>query len=206
MIRVTHNGVESALGCDAGGSLGEAIRACARGAQGATRVVTRVRVNGCDVPEDALARLEDFSLEGVSEIELESRPAREVAFASLETSAEYAASLHEALARTAEHLRTGRIEDANRLYAYALDGITVLVFAVEAAARELGESAAPLGGLEQALLPWLEALVPAQEERDWVRVADYLEHEIAPLLDGWRAKLVAVRRLCAGGEESDGSL
>jgi ABC-type transporter Mla subunit MlaD len=121
-----------------------------------------------------------------------------VAAASLESSSDYAVRLVSALQETAAQLRAGRIEQGNRLYSEVTDALRVLLYALAAAAQVLGEDAASLEGLEGELQPWLEALVEAQKTWDWLRVADYLEFEVAELVTGWRQRIEAVRRTLEG--------
>jgi len=192
VIRLRHNGEESALEAAGCAHLGELVERCAR--SGGSRVVTRVRVNGCDIPEDGLGRLASFPLEGVALIEVETRPPRAVAIASLDSSASYAAALVRSLLQTAGHLRAGRVEAASRLHAEVTDGLGVFLFAVAAASSFLGEEGEALAGLEDELKPWLETLIAAQRERDWLRVADYLEYEVAERVEQWRRRIEEVRR------------
>ncbi len=195
MIRIRHNGTESTLDPASCRHLGEAIDSCVRGSES---LVTKVRVNGCDLPEGFLDKLEDFPLEGIAEIEVETREPCEVAAASLESSSDYAARLVNALQETAEQLRAGRIEQGNRLYTEVMDALGVLLYAIAAAAQVLGEDAASLEGLEGELQPWFEALFEAQKTWDWLRVADYLEFEVAELVTGWRQRIEGVRRTLEG--------
>lgn len=191
MIRLRHNGEESAVDAAGCAHLGELVERCARA--GPPGVVTGVRVNGCDIPEDGLGRLASFPLEGVALVELVTRPPREVAIASLASSASYAAALVHSLSQTAGHLRAGRIEAASRLHAEVTDALGVLLFAIAAASAFLGEAGRELSGLEDELKPWLESLIAAQRERDWLRVADYLEYEVAERVEQWRRRIEEVR-------------
>ena len=192
MIRVQHNGEERLLDVSGLAHLGDVIEACAT--SDPRDVVTCVRVNGCEIPDDSLDRLESFPLEGVEQIDVETRPRRAVAISSLESAAEYAPALSEALFAAASHLRGGRIEQAGRLQAEASDALGVFTFAVTAAAEALGSDGEPLCGLEAALRPWLQELLEAHQQQDWVRVADYLEYEVAPLIDGCRQGIARVLR------------
>jgi hypothetical protein len=191
MIRLRHNGEESALDAAGCAHLGELVERCAR--SGVPGVVVRVRVNGCEIPDEGLGRLASFPLEGVALVEVETRPPREVAIASLESSASYAAALVESLSQTAGHLRAGRIEAASRLHAEVTDALGVFLFAVTAASSFLGEAGEALAGLDDELKPWLETLIEAQRERDWLRVADYLEYEVAERVEQWRRRIEEVR-------------
>jgi hypothetical protein len=204
VIRFRVNGEERALDASGCAHLGELIERGSR--DGRASVVTRVRVNGCEIPEQGLSQLEALPLEGVELVEIETRLPRDVAFDSLESSGSYAAAIVASLRQTADHLRAGRIEAANRLYAETTDALGVLLFAVSAAARFLEHEGETIAGLEAELQPWLETLVAAQKERDWLRVADYLEYEVAERVEQRRQAIEQLRRsptALAAREESD---
>ncbi len=191
MIRVRHNGSESGVDASRFAHLGDLILSCLRSDARPSLVAEHVRVNGREIPEESLEKLELFPLDDIHEIEITSSPASEIAFSSLENSRAYAEQLELAFGRIAEGLRAGRVEEANRIYADAIDGLTLLVFAVTAAGRELGGGGADLMGMESAVLPSLEQLMAAQQEQDWVRVADTLEYELGPALGVWRGRIEA---------------
>lgn len=194
MIAVRHNSVESAADVRRFAHLGELVFSLLREDTTCTRVVERLTVNGCAIPEESLEKLELFPLEDIHEIELASKPVVEVALASLESSRDYCERLRSAIDRIVDGLRAGRVEEANRLYCDAIDGLGLLVFAVTAAARELGESGLPLVGMDSAVIPSLEQLVEAQEVQDWVRVADTLEYELSPAIGEWRGRIEVAQR------------
>lgn len=194
MIRVRHNDAERVLDPDGYGNLGDAIAACMAESGDSAQVVERLQVNGCVIPEPSLEALHDLPLDGVTEIELESRSPRSVALASLDSSAGYLTRVREALDRAAALLRSGDVAAANRLYADILDALGVLVFSLGAAAATLGKDGEPLGSVGAEASPLLSSLVEAQGRRDWVRVADSLEHEVSPLLESWSRRVRDVRR------------
>lgn len=194
MIRVRHNGAESGVDAARFSHLGDLIFSVLREDAGSARAVERVVVNGCEIPEQSLEKLELFPLDDVHEIELISRPLYEIALASLESSRDYCERLRVAFERIVDGLRAGRVEEANRLYCDAIDGLGLLVFAVTAAARQLGDRGLSLVGMDSAVIPSLEQLVEAQEVQDWVRVADTLEYELAPAIHEWRGRIEATEQ------------
>ena len=200
LIRVRHNGDERLLDPARFESLGEAVTACLEGDAGDGAILHRVRLNGHWVPERGLDALLALPLEGITDIELESRSARAVAVASLESARAYLPNVLRCVRRTAALLRSGRIEEANGLYAATLDALGVLVFALRAAGSELPE-AEDLREVEGEWSRGVAGLLAAQEIADWIRVADALEYELTPLLEGWEA---GIRRAQERIGEDDG--
>ncbi|HVP29118.1 MAG TPA: hypothetical protein VMW35_08145 [Myxococcota bacterium] len=189
VVLVIHDGEATELQRMSQRTLGAAIRGCQRDAE--RRVVVRLRIDDRELaPEEIEPRLEG-TLDEVRCVEVVTRLAREIAVEGLESASSYAGAVRAGVEEAAAKLREGRVPEANRLLADALDALGVLVFAIEAAGREIGESARELDGLEEALTPWLDAIVPAHEAADWIRVADVLEYEVAPIVDRWRDRIVA---------------
>jgi len=149
------------------------------GRDGSVRVVTSLRIDACCVAADRLANLEAIPLAGARRVEIETESAMQVARSGLESASEYAGRLAGCLCAASAQLRAGRVEEGTLSLAEAVDGLSVLCFTVDAGRRTLGEAAGPLEGFSSGLEPWLSAVADAHEKADWVRVADYLEYEVA---------------------------
>jgi hypothetical protein len=196
MIRVRHNGQETLHDPTLFGDLGELVQSCLQQA-GEGHLLTRLVLDGREIAETDSEPLERIGLEGLALVELESKPMAEVALGALAHAGAYVDAIRTALAQTAGLFRSGRVEQANQLYAELVDAFSICVYALQAACDVLGETARALRGVESELQPWLEALVEAQEQRDWIRVADCLEYELAPLFEGWVRRIRETREHCA---------
>lgn len=159
---------------------------------GEARVVVRLVLDGHEVPANALDDLSAVSLAGCERVEVETAPVREVARKSLVSAGEYAERVQEALCHTAELLRSERPEVANEYFAEAIDGMSVLLFTLQAAAEQLGPVARSVEEIGTRVQPWLDALAEAQLAQDWIRMADYLEYEIAPVLGEARGTIASL--------------
>lgn len=189
VVLLVHDGAEREVERSLHPTLGAAIRSGERA--GERRVVVDLRIDGVEIEPDEIEPCLERAPGGMRRVEIVTRAAREVAVEGLESASSYAGALREGVEEAALKLREGRVPEANRMLADALDALGVLVFAVDAARREIGESCRELDGLEQALTPWLDAIVPAHESADWIRVADLLEYEVAPIVERWRERLSA---------------
>lgn len=199
MIEVRHN--QECITVDPRGFSGvrDLVRHCVGASKAPEPVVLALRVDGRELALESPEELDQVDLETLARVEIETRPAREIAAESLESSAEYVGALEGSLQQVADLLRAGRTEDANQLFATALDGFSVLLYALSAARTWLPAVAADLGDLEGEVHPWLEAVADAQEERDWLRVADYLEYELRPRLVGWAERIRGVCERAGSG-------
>ncbi len=200
MIDVHHEGRETRVDPAVHPNLETVLRSCVPGF-GAERVVVGIRIDGCALSGAQLECPAEVSVEGTREIEIDSKPIRRVALESLEGAREYSQPVENGLLEAAGLLRSGRMEEANALFADLMDALSVLVFAFSAAGAQLGAAGSRLAGAGDELRPWSEALLEAQQQSDWVLVADYLEFEIAPLVSGWRRLAGEVSH--AAGEAGD---
>jgi hypothetical protein len=196
MMRVIHKGCEREAPAGAHADLRALVDAALASATSELEIATAVTVDGREVALDALA---GFALAGAREVRIESAPPAAIAAASLAGAAEYASRVRPALREIAGLLRTGELESANELFSQAADALSVLLYALASAAHHLGAVGQPLAAAASAAEPWLAAIVKAQEERDWVRVADYLEFELAPRVEEWQASCERVRDIWEAG-------
>ncbi len=210
MVQLRQNGRESSLGGDAFASVGDAIAECTGGSDQPEMVLTRLCIDGTEVPEEDWERARGLAFDRVQALEIEARPLRDVARRGLRGAVEYAPRVRAALAEVADQLRRGETDRACELYAAGLDALSVVMFAVTASAPHLGdegeEGAGALDGLDGTLAPRLDALAESQEREDWIGVADVLEFELLPVLDDWFDRLVALgQRLdAADGPDLEG--
>lgn len=158
------------------------------------RVVVRLELDGERVSDEALADLSAIGLVSTQQVRFWTASVREVALQGLASAGAYADRVRLALCETADLMRADRPEVANEHFAEAIDGMSVLFFTLEAASQQLGAVAEPVQTIGAEIQPWLDAVLKAQEAQDWVRVADYLEYEIAPILERAPDQIDAARR------------
>lgn len=205
MIRVRHNGRERSVAREEHASLGDAVASCLAGPEGQGEILERLCVNGVVLEDPDVAALRHLALADDDAIEIESRPARRVAAAGLESAAAYLPNVASSARRTALLLRGGEIQRANGLYAHLLDALAVLAFLLRAAAREVGPAGEGLSEVEAESGAVLTRLLVAQQRQDWIAVADGLEHEVSPLLGRWSEGVARARASIAGEAEVDAS-
>ena len=102
----------------------------------------------------------------------------------------------EALSRyaleAADHLRSGEIREGNELLSGIVDDFSHLVGLLMDVSRIDGfgtegeqKPDSPLGKESQAMTDLLNMAMEAQENQDWVFLADILEYELAEKLGAW---------------------
>ena len=158
------------------------------------RVVLRLSLDGKEVPAGELGDLSEVALGECERVEVETASVREVAWKSLASAGEYADRVRDALLETAQLMRADRPEVASEFFVEAIDAMSVLLFTLQAAAEHLGPEAQPVEEIGIRVQPWLDSVADAQQAQDWIRVADYLEYEIAPVLGETRGKIATIDR------------
>lgn len=160
-------------------------------------VVTEIAIDGRPLPPDALSSLETLALAGVGRVEILRRPKREVAFAVLDQGAEYCGRIVAAIGEAGADYRAGRVQQASRQLADVIDALAVLTGITCSIAVVFGAEARSLAALQGGIQPWLEEMLDAQTGEDPVRIADLLEYEIAPRVEGWGSAMRAIHAASA---------
>jgi len=182
-MRVVHNGQESSFDPAACDNLADLIGLFTRAVDGERHLPIQISIDGRGVSDDEMSRLELFRLDGEEEVEITSRSCRDVAASTLATTADYAVAVCGAIDVAVSKMRIGSIAEANELCADIADSIGVLALAVSAAGGVIELDAGRISSFDAEINHWLEHVVGSQETGDWVRVADYLEFEVVPILD-----------------------
>ncbi|HEY8493230.1 MAG TPA: hypothetical protein VIN04_05010 [Myxococcota bacterium] len=201
MTTLLHNGRRRPLDARAWPTLGDVLDACLA-SEPDEHVLLSLRLDGQEVEASELSELRQLATEGVRELEIRTRSRRAIAADALESAAEYAGQVVQALGRVASLLREGALVRGNALWADACEALELLLATVQAAAAALGDEATGLAALEAELRPRLEPLAEAQARGDWIALADGLDYELAPCVGAWPALLEAARaRACTSGGE-----
>jgi hypothetical protein len=111
---------------------------------------------------------------------------------ALREAAEACTSLAGYILQSAEHLRSGEIREGNELLSRILDDFSVLVSFLEDVRRctplnegERDDSMDTLDQESREMADLLNMAVGAQENEDWVYLADILEYEFSQKLGSW---------------------
>ena len=198
-MQVTIDGEPWAIDPDECANLAEIVSRAENAEDASTpSVVVAVDVDGQPVPADELGQLEGRSLAGVERVEIKRRSAAAVASSVLVQGADYTDEICKAIDQVAEHFQANRGELASDLLANVTDSMNVLVGITMSVAGVLADRAEALVQLQLDLMPFLEEMIEAQTREDLIRLADLLEYEIRPRIEGW-GKLM--RDLGSGGAE-----
>ena len=121
------------------------------------------------------------------------RSPSEIGFSSLAHARDYARSVSDVTDRVVERLRSARIEEANELLAQVFDAIHVLVYTIDSSTRLLEDAVAERCPPARADAErWVDRLIEAHEDQDWIRLADVLEYDVRSSIVGWSDAIAAM--------------
>jgi hypothetical protein len=165
-------------------------------------IVVEVKVDGKKIdsfthPDGSLLALEE-----AQNVEITARKSSDILIDILVRFERYLERMIPGIELIIELFRSGEIQDANRHYRDAIEGIRVLIELLQNI-RQTGmvqeEPISPdgkgLGDLAEDLKKTLEELLAAQAESDAERIADALEFELIEQLRNWRDSLPELRRI-----------
>lgn len=129
-------------------------------------------------------------------IEVEFAPIESLIARNIENASEYLERLLPGFEKAAQLFRMGNEQEANEFFLEIIDGIEWFSEVVdsiidatgqEPAAMNLGKET--LQGRKERLLGYTTQMVEANQNRDWVLLADLLEYELTPFYVEWQSLL-----------------
>lgn len=164
-------------------------------------LVTDVRFDGLDEPgyrdESALGR----QLDGIAVVEVASSTPRALVSRCLDDAAGSLPGLAQAGRDVGGQFRGFDISGANAALVEFAEGVSILMGIVAAAGGALQHDLATLecpggtvGQRVDELTRYVDIVVNAQQQQDWLTVADALEYDLAPALDAFLPVLDAFER------------
>jgi len=180
-------------GLDEDSRMSELVKTVEKSLLGSAMTIVDIVADGESYSPDESEKLDDMKLAQFDKIELVCATAQEMVRIAIQDGAEGLEHIEELSAEVANDLRVGRVKDAMDRYLHLIDGIewltTMLKNADRAYAAAMAESSLEFDrqSLIQRLAEQTEAVTNAQENQDWVGLADILEYEFPELFqDGKR--------------------
>lgn len=160
------------------------------------RLVTAVRLDGVGEPDFRGPALAGRGLATIRRVDVDTTPRAARLADCCEDAAQAAATIAVGVTELASRLRLQAVADGRaRLLRLAVDlrgFLTPLRGVIEACGS--GLDWLEVDGLDvddqtAQLGDWLGSLLAAQEDGDWITVADILEYDLGPALQGWACRL-----------------
>ncbi len=205
MPRITVDGVEY---CPAATprSWGELLDEVDQVLDGRGLIVTDVRFDGLDEPAFRDGPAVERRLDGVAVVEVGTATPVHFVNRCLDDAAGSLPALAAAARDVGEQFRGFDISGANTALIDLAGGVGVLMGIVSTAggALELDLQTLPcdggtVGGRVAVLTAHIDAVINAQQQQDWLTVADVLQYDLAPALEAFVPVLDAFERTSTGG-------
>jgi hypothetical protein len=179
---------------------GQALEQLDRRAAGDGRVLTGVRFDGVDQPSFRDASYVDVALDEFAVVEADATSPAALLDESIDEAVAAAKDLAAAAERLGTTFRGFDVSYANQDLVELAQGLSTLVNLVRALAMAVGvpieEVKGPQGtanAMVEQLSGHMATLIDAQQSEDWITVADVIEYDIAPALQGWPGVFEALR-------------
>jgi hypothetical protein len=184
----------------AGASLQELLEdLCAR-AMDQSESLREVRVNGAQFDAQSLGPADQLPASRVERLEVDTIPVREMAVHFLSNAEAYLHAIDQGVGRVAELFRVSDEQEASEQYLMVLESLQLFVQMLSGCrdVLELDFEAADHNGVTisqhlDRLAALVRDLLSAQEQEDWVLLADVLQYDLAAELKTWRGLIPGLK-------------
>lgn len=164
--------------------------------------IRELLINGSPYEESIHGAPEEVTRRGIERLDIETITARELALGFLENYQPTLATLSMAIEKVAELFRVGDEQAANEEYLQFLEALEILLETLQRSTDTLGldmESIRVDGVTAQQRLERLSSLtgemLAAQEQDDWVLLADLLQYDMKPEVTAWIKLMAQMRQM-----------
>ena len=205
MTRVVINGVDRPGAADHK-TWGELLAVVDNELKGSGQVVTATRFDSVDTPTYRDQAQLHAPLERFSRVEIDAAPTAALLRQGLSEAAGALETLCEAAARIGLDFRGQDVAAANKQLVSLAQSLSTLVTLIGVVGQALSvdfDTFTVSGEKAQTLFEetgtQIGSMVQAQQQEDWIAVADTLEHDVSPTLARWRGLLAALHEQAGAG-------
>jgi len=155
-------------------------------------LLNRVFLNGAELTEEQELSPESVSSNGIRELEIHTATAQEISAESVRMASEQLSEVVEETRKTAELFRYDDESEANHRLVILIEILQKFVNLLELLKQALrldfasiSTDSKSLESHQQAMIEILGQVLAAQQNHDWISLADLLEFELVPLLETW---------------------
>jgi hypothetical protein len=164
---------------------------------GKGKVITSVQFDGSEILQFRDSEVLQRSLGSIEEVKVEAEPMEVMLRSAIKEAEGFLMSLQTSLAEIAEDFRRQLADEANTKLSAAFAGIKMFAALLQGAELQLsGEhhrGSASVSHILGEMGPTLESIIEAQNQHDWILVADILEFELLVHLSSFERSLVSFK-------------
>lgn len=198
-MKLLINGEERELNLPADSSFPQLMEEVYLSSQAPDTAVTRVMLNKQNITGKDWEEYNSLTLADINTLEVETSSVKILALETIGSLRDFIQTLSIDLERAGELFRLGDQLQANDLYSRLLDGIQLIHHMTTLIERNIDLDLSgvnfkeiPISHHLKKLSPIIEDMLAAQQEEDWILLADLIEYELIPhfqdrreMLDIW---------------------
>ena len=192
-MKISINGAETQEASFQGGTLGEVLHAILNSRKDS--YIRRVWLDGQEASSNTQDTLKT-STASVELLELELALLQDLVANNLTNAKEYLEKLVPGFQKAADLFRMGNEQEANQYYLQILDGIdwfSQVILTIVNAQVDIFKKQALEERQKKKLTNFMEQMLEANQNQDWVLMADLLEYEMAPFYKDWQEVLSKIK-------------
>jgi hypothetical protein len=191
-MKISINGAETEEASFQGETLGEVLHAILNSRRDS--YIRRVWLDGQEASSNTQDTLKT-STASVELLELELALLQDLVVNNLTNAREYLEKLIPGFQKAADLFRMGNEQEANQYYLQILDGVdwfSQVVLTIVNAQENIFEEQS-LEERQKKLTDLMAQMLEANQNQDWVLMADLLEYEMIPFYTGWQEVLSQIK-------------
>ena len=206
-MRLRIDGFDVPLDPSAGSTLGAVLAGAGGKVAAEGRVVSRIVADGREISTRFEREMDDRPIGGIDTVDVTTTTPDALFREALDGAVDLSLAIRRDAATILSALRAGDLAAAGPRYAACVESLGTFFQLAGAVFNAIGtgvfplavrpESAGELPTPPLATAGILQRLLRAQKGNDWNAVADILEKEILPNIDGWSAFFVALKEIGA---------
>lgn len=206
-MRLRIDGCDVPLDLSAGSTFGAVLAGAGRKVASEGRVVSRIVADGREISTRFEREMDDRPIGGIDTVDVTTTTPDALFREALDGAVDLSLAIRRDAATILSALRAGDLAAAGPRYAACVESLGTFFQLAGAVFNAIGtgvfplavrpESAGELPTPPLATAGILQRLLRAQKGNDWSAVADILEKEILPNIDGWSAFFVALKEIGA---------
>ena len=198
-MKLLVNGIEKNIACD-GKTLGDVLDHILKQEPELGNCFGNIRLNEKEVLADS-AEVRQTPVSRIETLETEVFSLNQILEKNIANARDYLKKLIPGLQQASDLFRTGNEQEANKFFINIIDGMEWFSQVVDSIAKATESELTDIISVgrdfqdrQDQLVELSRQMVEANQNQDWVLLADLLEYEILPYYSGWGEQLPKVYR------------
>ena len=198
-MKILVNGIEKNLACD-GKTLGDLLDRILENEPESGNCFSNIRLNEEDVLVDS-HEVRQILISKIETLETETLSLNQILEKNIANAEDYLKKLIPGIQKASDLFRSGNEQEANKFLINIIDGMDWFSQVTDSIARAIDFESADIifegktiQERQEHLVELTRQMVEANQNQDWVLIADLLEYEILPYYTDWEEQLPKIYR------------